>query len=62
MVRFRNELPANHVGFGSPEIITHLHGGHTASESDGWPGDFYASGLFKDNHYPNFFAGGDPRE
>ncbi len=62
VVRFRNELPANHVGFGSPEIITHLHGGHTASESDGWPGDFYASGLFKDNHYPNFFAGGDPRE
>src|SRR3989442_455257 len=45
VVRFRNDLPANHVGFGSPEITTHLHGGHTASETDGWPGDFYASGV-----------------
>jgi len=62
VVRFRNELPPNHVGFGIPETTTHLHGGHIASESDGFPADFYASGLFKDNHYPNFFAGGDPRE
>ena len=62
LVRFRNDLPADHVGFGIPSITTHLHGGHTASESDGFPGDFYASGLFKDNHYPSFFAGGDPRE
>src|SRR3989441_3286846 len=58
VVRFHNDLPANHVGFGIPETTTHLHGGHTASESDGFPTDFYGPGLFKDNHYPNFFAGG----
>ena len=62
VVRFRNDLPANHVGYGIPETTVHFHGGHTASESDGFPNDFYASGLFKDNHYPNFFAGGDSRE
>jgi len=62
VVRFRNDLPANHVGFGIPETTTHLHGGHTASGSDGFPADFYASGFFKDNHYPNFAAGGDPNE
>ena len=72
VVRFRNELPAlaQHSGFGRPEITTHLHNGHTASESDGFAGDFYATGLFKDNHYPNVHAGfsgsfapnGDPRE
>lgn len=28
-------------GFGRPETITHLHNAHTASESDGFPGDFY---------------------
>jgi hypothetical protein len=28
-------------GFGIPETITHLHNAHTASESDGFPGDFY---------------------
>jgi FtsP/CotA-like multicopper oxidase with cupredoxin domain len=62
LVRIHNDLPANHVGFGMPETSTHLHGGHTGSESDGFPNDFYASGLFKDYHYPNLLAGGDPRE
>lgn len=75
VVRMRNDLPANHIGFGDPRISTHLHNGHTASESDGFPGDFYASGLFKDHHYANILAGydtfgpdpvtglrGDPRE
>jgi FtsP/CotA-like multicopper oxidase with cupredoxin domain len=28
-------------GFGRPRISTHLHNGHTASESDGNPADFY---------------------
>ena len=70
LVRRFNDLPANHVGFGIPQITTHLHNGHTPSESDGFPGDFYNSGLFYDHHYPNIFAGfdafpatqGDPRE
>jgi FtsP/CotA-like multicopper oxidase with cupredoxin domain len=66
-----NDLPANHVGFGIPQTSTHLHNGHTPSESDGFPGDFFNSGFFWDQHYPNVLAGftdpkfapnGDPRE
>lgn len=81
MVRFNNELPskASHVGFGIPEISTHLHNGHTPSESDGNPVNFFNSINdpnpvnpfgFKDQHYPNVYAGytarndlvGDPAE
>ncbi|MBA2351375.1 MAG: multicopper oxidase domain-containing protein [Burkholderiales bacterium] len=59
IVRFRNNLPANHVGFGIPSVITHLHNAHIASESDGFPNDFYEVGQFKDHHYPNILAGYD---
>jgi FtsP/CotA-like multicopper oxidase with cupredoxin domain len=62
LVRFFNDLPTNHVGFGVPETTTHLHNSHTASESDGNPADFFFSGQFKDNLYQNFPAGDDPRE
>ncbi len=77
LVRNLNQLPQNHVGFGSPQISRHLHNGHTPSESDGFPCDFFPltpSGpqLFYDQHYPNVLAGftdpqyaatmGDPRE
>jgi FtsP/CotA-like multicopper oxidase with cupredoxin domain len=70
LVRFHNELPVNHTGFGINEMTVHLHNGHTASESDGFAGDFYGPGFFKDHHYPNILAGydefpqtnGDPRE
>lgn len=69
LVRFRNNLPANSVGFGMPSVITHQHNGHTAAESDGFPNDFYEVGQFKDHHYANVYAGvdafpplGDPRE
>src|SRR5207245_1927975 len=37
IVRMRNNLPANHVGFGVPHTTTHLHGGHHPSLSDGFP-------------------------
>lgn len=67
--RIRNELPQNHIGFGSPEISTHLHNMHTPSESDGYAGDFYsatqrgltlaAPGTFNDHFYPNIYAGFD---
>ncbi|NOT13935.1 MAG: multicopper oxidase domain-containing protein [Methylococcaceae bacterium] len=67
--RIYNELPEKHVGFGTPEIGTHLHNLHTPSESDGYPGDFYsvskagptlsAPGQFKDHFYPNIYAGID---
>ena len=62
IVRFRNNLPATSTGFGDPNIITHLHNAHSGSESDGFPGDFYASGAYKDHHYPHMLAGGDPNE
>jgi FtsP/CotA-like multicopper oxidase with cupredoxin domain len=69
LVRIYNDLPANHTGFGSPEICTHLHGSHDASESDGFPSDWYSRtkagltlthpGQYKDHHYPNTYAGYD---
>ena len=70
VVRFYNDLNANHTGPGVPEITVHMHNGHTASESDGFAGDFFGTGLFKDNHYVNIYAGydnspqtlGDPNE
>ncbi|MCI0486144.1 MAG: multicopper oxidase domain-containing protein [Blastocatellia bacterium] len=69
LVRFRNSLPAMTSTFGRNEITIHLHNGHTASESDGFAGDFFGTGFFKDNHYANAYAGidafggnGDPRE
>jgi FtsP/CotA-like multicopper oxidase with cupredoxin domain len=69
IVRFRNKLPLVHNNGGRNEITIHLHNGHTASESDGFAGDFFGPGFFKDNHYANAYAGidafggiGDPRE
>lgn len=69
VVRFSNNLPNNPADFGDSNHTTHLHNGHTASESDGYAGDFWPPGLFKDHHYPNVYAGfnafppiGDPSE
>jgi len=69
LVRFRNNLPIDASVAGINEITVHLHNGHTPSESDGFAGDFFGTGLWKDNHYPNVYAGvdqfggiGDPRE
>jgi FtsP/CotA-like multicopper oxidase with cupredoxin domain len=71
-VRFRNALPENHVGFGSPEISTHLHSGHVGPASDGFASDYYSArkcgptldypGAFLDHHYPNFPPNKDARE
>ena len=67
IMRFFNNLPQDHVGFGSPEISTHLHNLHCGSESDGFPGDYFSPtlagptltspGMFKDHLYPNVYAG-----
>lgn len=67
LCRIFNELPEDHVGFGTPEISTHLHNLHCGSESDGFPGDYYSAdkagptltqpGAFKDHFYPNICAG-----
>ncbi|MBX3223906.1 MAG: multicopper oxidase domain-containing protein [Labilithrix sp.] len=75
LVRNFNDLPQNHRGFGIPQVSTHLHNGHTPSESDGFPTDFFPFVVggpqrFYDQHYPNVLAGfsrqyppnGDPRE
>ncbi|WP_232532955.1 MULTISPECIES: multicopper oxidase family protein [Ramlibacter] len=77
-VRIRNNLLPDANGPGSPQISTHLHNLHSASASDGYPGDFYPRlagappGQFRDHHYPHCYAGeedarysatdGDPRE
>ncbi|HLJ85989.1 MAG TPA: multicopper oxidase domain-containing protein [Candidatus Angelobacter sp.] len=69
VVRFHNNLPVNHQGFGTNTHTTHLHNGHTGSESDGFAEDFWGPGFFKDHHYLNVYAGfqqlggiGDPLE
>jgi FtsP/CotA-like multicopper oxidase with cupredoxin domain len=69
IVRFRNSLPTTTTTFGRNEITIHLHNGHHGSESDGFAGDFFGTGFWKDNHYPNVYAGdtafggnGDPNE
>ena len=56
-------------------MTIHLHNGHHGSESDGFAGDWFSTGFWKDNLYPNVYAGidafggnpggngvGDPRE
>jgi FtsP/CotA-like multicopper oxidase with cupredoxin domain len=75
IVRFRNSLPDITTTFGRNEITIHLHNGHHGSESDGFAGDFFGTGFWKDNLYPNVYAGieafggnpggdgvGDPKE
>jgi FtsP/CotA-like multicopper oxidase with cupredoxin domain len=78
LVRFTNRLDENprnldRGDFGSPNysFLTHLHNGHTAPESDGNPhysmvrgprSEGYAPGMWVDNLYLNWPAGGDNRE
>jgi FtsP/CotA-like multicopper oxidase with cupredoxin domain len=59
LTRNINALPpvAQNGGFGMPSVTTHLHNGHTPSESDGNPLDFYGIGNFCDQYYPNVLAG-----
>jgi FtsP/CotA-like multicopper oxidase with cupredoxin domain len=57
LVRNFNQLPTDNGGFGLNSVSTHLHNGHTPSESDGNPCDFFESGFFYDQHYPNVLAG-----
>lgn len=69
IVRFRNNLPVATTTFGRNEMTIHLHNGHHGSESDGFAGDFFGTGFWKDHLYPNCYAGldafggnGDPKE
>src|SRR5712692_8026072 len=65
LVRRLNTLPKvgeSKVTFALPKTTTHLHNGHTASESDGYPMDFIGSGEYWDHQYCNFPSGMDNRE
>ncbi|MGH8476363.1 MAG: copper oxidase, partial [Methylococcales bacterium] len=65
LVRRYNDLPPvgqSKVTFALPSTTSHLHNGHTASESDGNPQDWIDSGEFWDHHYANYPSGGDPSE
>jgi FtsP/CotA-like multicopper oxidase with cupredoxin domain len=59
LTRNINGLPSlsKNGGFGMPSVTTHLHNGHTPSESDGNPCDFYEIGQFCDQYYPNVLSG-----
>ena len=57
LVRNFNNLPLNNGGFGKNRVTTHLHNGHTPSESDGNPCFHFGRGQFYDQHYPNVLAG-----
>jgi len=59
LVRNFNQLPpaSQNGGFGLPSVTTHLHNGHTPSESDGFACDFFEIGHWTDHHYPNVLAG-----
>jgi FtsP/CotA-like multicopper oxidase with cupredoxin domain len=59
IVRFRNSLPVTTTTFGRNEITVHLHNGHHGSESDGFAGDFFGTGFWKDNLYSVIYAGLD---
>src|SRR3989442_7261851 len=59
LVRHFHQLPpaSQNGGFGIPSVTTHLHNGHTPSESDGFACDFFEIGHWTDHHYPNVLAG-----
>jgi FtsP/CotA-like multicopper oxidase with cupredoxin domain len=69
ITRLYNQLPQDHVGFGTPELSMHLHNLHTASESDGFTSDYWSPnkfgptlsgpGYYKDHCYHNVYAGLD---
>lgn len=57
LIRNYNNLPSDNGGFGINSVSTHLHNAHMPSESDGFPCDYFASGQYYDQYYPNQLAG-----
>jgi FtsP/CotA-like multicopper oxidase with cupredoxin domain len=57
LIRNYNNLPSDNGGFGINSVSTHLHNAHNPSESDGFPCDYFASGQYYDQYYPNQLAG-----
>jgi len=62
LFRHYNALPMDKVanyGFGSNEITTHEHNGHSPAESDGYTAASFYPGEFYDYHWPMILAGHD---
>jgi FtsP/CotA-like multicopper oxidase with cupredoxin domain len=62
LFRHYNALPIDvraNNGFGSNEITTHEHNGHSPAESDGYTGAWFYPGEFYDYHWPMVLAGHD---
>lgn len=57
IMRMHNCLPEKNLGFGIPQMSTHLHNAHNPPESDGGPLRIYPSGYYYDYWYPNVRAG-----
>jgi FtsP/CotA-like multicopper oxidase with cupredoxin domain len=57
LIRRVNSLPSDNGGFGINSVSTHVHGGHTPSESDGFPADYFAAGQYYDQYHANALAG-----
>ena len=62
ITRFENCMPPEMPSYGSCDVITHIHNGHHAPESDGGPWLHDSPGHYRDNHWANIYAGGDYRE
>src|SRR5262249_33462174 len=69
LVRRINGLPEIGTNAGNANLpfalrstTSHLHNAHTASESDGFPGDWINPGEYWDHQYGNFPSGHDDRE
>lgn len=56
-LHFENQLDPNHVGFANPQITSHLHNFHTATESDGGPWNWLSPGNTRNQHYTMARAG-----
>src|SRR5258705_4034543 len=59
VVRFVNDLPKNHTGFGVPRTTIHLHGGHNLARADGFPDNLETLPDIPDG-WPCFIAGEPP--
>jgi FtsP/CotA-like multicopper oxidase with cupredoxin domain len=62
LFRHYNALPISPTanrGFGINQMTTHLHNGHTPSESDGFAGAYFFPGQYYDYHWPMILSAHD---
>lgn len=62
VVRYHNDLPRDHVGFGVTETVIHWHGAHLPATSDGFPENIpgYHAVTHPGEHYDYCMPGLDP--